>query len=166
MTDVPYAGATPEQLRHPMVRELLGIHNVFRSQLQAMLEYVGELISGKEDLAGPNTQVRIHALIQAGTQYTYMLHHHHQLETTMVFPALEQEGLEKTVVDRLNTEHDEISVLIDKFSTSVRELAAIEPEVLNNDMRRLADALKAHLDYEETHVCPVLARWTKWPFMQ
>jgi hypothetical protein len=166
MTDVPYAGATPEQLRHPMVRELLGIHNVFRSQLQAMLEYVEELISGKEELAGPQTQVRIQALIRAGTQYTHMLHHHHQLETSMMFPALEQEGLEQTVVECLNSEHDAISILIDKFSASIRDLAAIEPEVMNNDMRRLAEALKAHLDYEETHVCPVLARWTRWPFMQ
>jgi hypothetical protein len=70
------------------------------------------------------------------------------------------------VVECLNSEHDAISILIDKFSASIRDLAAIEPEVMNNDMRRLAEALKAHLDYEETHVCPVLARWTRWPFMQ
>ena len=165
MTDVPYVGATPEQLKHPMVRELLGIHNMFRSQLQAMLEYIEELMSGEEDLAGPQTKMRIQALIRAGTQYTYMLHHHHQIETTAFFPALHREGLEQSVVDRLNTEHDEISALIDKFSTSIHDLAAIEPEVLNSDMRRLAEALKAHLDYEETHVCPFLARWTNWPFM-
>ena len=34
-----YAGATPEQLQHPLVAELLAIHGHFRAELAAMLRF-------------------------------------------------------------------------------------------------------------------------------
>ena len=58
----------------------------------------------------------------------------------------------------------ELAVMIDKFSDAIQDFAAIEPDVMNNDLRRLADALRAHLAYEETHVCPLLARHSRWSF--
>ncbi|MBC8170418.1 MAG: hypothetical protein H7X77_02050, partial [Anaerolineae bacterium] len=51
----------------------------------------------------------------------------------------------------------------DKFHTAIYDFAAIDPEVMNNDLRRLADALQAHLAYEEMHVCPLLTRFTHFP---
>jgi len=65
------------------------------------------------------------------------------------------------VIDRLNTEHDQIAVLIDNFSAAVRQLSKIDPQVLDFDLRRLAEALQAHLAYEETNVCPLLARFAR-----
>jgi hypothetical protein len=44
----PYQGATEEQLRNPLVRELLGIHNMFRSELATMMQHMDELIAGKQ----------------------------------------------------------------------------------------------------------------------
>jgi hemerythrin-like domain-containing protein len=162
MTNPPYDGATPEQLRAPLVRELLGIHNMFRQQLAAILQYVDELIAGRP-LDDPATATHIQAIIQAGVRYTQMLHHHHHLETSYVFPSLQKEGLDDSVVNRLNADHDEIAVLIDNFSQAVRNLVTVEPAVLDTDLRRLSDALHAHLAYEETHVCPLLARFSYWP---
>ena len=159
----PYEGATPEQLSHPLVGHFLAVHDMFRSQLQSILNYVEDLIAGDAVLSDPQTKARTHALIRAGAQYTHYLHFHHNAETTVMFPALEKEGLDVAVVERLNADHDEISVLIDKFNEAIQNLATIEPEVLNNDMRRLADALHAHLAYEETHVCPLMTRWTEFP---
>lgn len=92
MQNEPYEGATAEQLRSPMVRELLAIHNMFRNELATMLRFVGELTDGRQTLDGPETQTRIRMLIQAGQRYTYMLHHHHHLETAMVFPAWRLRG--------------------------------------------------------------------------
>jgi hemerythrin-like domain-containing protein len=163
MTDHPYDGATPEQLDNPFVRELLGIHNMFRHQLAAILEYVDKLISGRQSMSDTATTTHIQAVIQAGVRYTHLLHHHHHLETSYVFPSLQKEGLDLAVISRLNADHDEIAVLIDQFSLSIHDLAAIEPAVLDTDLRRLSDALHAHLAYEETHVCPLLARFSHWP---
>lgn len=159
----PYAGATAEQLRSPLVHEFLQIHNFFRDQLKAMMHFIDELSAGEQTLSGPETTVRIQMLIRAGMQYTQVLHAHHGIETSSLFPELHKEGLEQPVIDRLNAEHDEIGALIDGFGDAIRHLSDVEPDVMNSDLRRLSDALHAHLAYEETHVCPLLARWSSWP---
>jgi hemerythrin-like domain-containing protein len=161
MTHQPYEGATSEQLQHPLVRELLGVHNMFRNELVTIVRYVDELLAGEQLLIGSETTTRVQAVIRAGAQYTQMLHMHHHIETASMFPALREEGLGAAVIDRLNAEHDEIAVLIDKFSQSIRGLSAIDPAVMDTDLRRLAEALHAHLAYEETHVCPFLARFSR-----
>jgi iron-sulfur cluster repair protein YtfE (RIC family) len=165
MTSTPYEGATAEQLRSPMVNELLRVHGMFRNQLARIMDYIDDLLSGEEQLSAPGTAVRIQSLIRAGAQYTQMLHFHHHAETDSLFPLLQNDGLEATVVDRLNTDHDEIGTMIDNFNNAIRNLAAVEPEVMNHDLRRLADALREHLAYEETHICPFLARLKQWPSM-
>jgi hemerythrin-like domain-containing protein len=136
---------------------------MFRNQLAQMVEFIEDLTDGVQPLAGAETNARVQALIRAGTQYTTMLHHHHSLESSALFPALAKDGLESSVVARLEAEHDEIAVLIDSFSAAVHNLADIEPQVRDNDLRRLAEALHAHLAYEETHVCPLLALHSGWP---
>ena len=163
MANAPYEGATPDQLRNPLVRELLAVHDMFRNQLAGMLAYVDDL-TGEQPLDAPETNARLQQLVRAGTHYTTMLHHHHNLESSMLFPPLRRDGLESSVIERLEADHDEIAVLIDNFSAAIRQLATIKPEVLDHDLRRLSEALHAHLAYEETHVCPLLARLNGWPF--
>jgi hemerythrin-like domain-containing protein len=165
MTSTPYEGATAEQLRSPMVNELLRVHDMFRDQLASIMTYVDDLLSGEQQLNAPGTAAQIQSLIRAGSQYTQMLHFHHHAETDSLFPLLQNDGLEDSIVDRLNADHDEIGVMIDQFNNSIRNLAAVEPEVMNHDLRRLADALRQHLAYEETHICPYLARLKSWPSM-
>jgi hemerythrin-like domain-containing protein len=165
MTSTPYEGATAEQLRNPMVSELLRVHDMFRDQLAAIMNYIDDLLSGEQQLNAPETAVRVQSLIRAGAQYTQMLHFHHHAETSSLFPVLQKDGLEAAVVDRLNTDHDEIGTLIDQFNSAILNLAAVEPDVMNNDLRRLAEALREHLAYEETHICPFLARLKQWPSM-
>lgn len=163
MTQLPYEGATPEQLRSPLVNELLAVHNMFRTQLDAILGFTNDLLAGQQDLNGPETQRQIQSLVRAGQQYTYYLHFHHHHETDNLFPVLEADGLDTAVIDRLNADHDELGAMIDEFSAAIRQFSSINPEVMNNDLRRLADALQAHLAYEETHICPFLARMSGWP---
>jgi hemerythrin-like domain-containing protein len=165
MTGTPYEGATAEQLRSPMVNELLRVHDMFRDQLAAIMNHIDDLLSGDQKLNGPGTNMQVQALIRAGSQYTQMLHFHHHAETSSMFPLLQKDGLDEDIVDRLNAEHDELGAMIDQFNNAVRNLAAVEPKVMNSDLRRLGEALRAHLAYEETHVCPLLARWTQWPPM-
>jgi hemerythrin-like domain-containing protein len=159
----PYEGATPEQLSSPLVREFLAVHDMFRSELAAMLRFVNQLMQGEVQLQSPETQSRVQTLIRVGSRYTQMLHLHHNIESSSMFPRLRVEGLAGEVVEKLERDHDEISVLIDQFSDAIHDFSAIEPDVINNDLRRLSDALHAHLAYEETHVCPLLARFNHWP---
>ena len=165
MMNPPYEGATAEQLQSPMVRELLSVHNMFRNQLQGIVDYIDDLLSGEQRLDAPETRLRIQALIRAGSQYTQMLHGHHHGETDMLFPLLKKEGLEDAIVDKLNADHDVLGTLIDQFNEGIHNLAAVDPTVMNHDLRRLSDALREHLDYEETHICPLMARWSQWPAM-
>ena len=166
MFDQPYQDATAEQLRSPLVHEFLGIHAMFRDQLQSMLNHTDALISGHEQLTNPHTHERVQALIRAGIEYAQLLHAHHNRETQFVFPVLKADGLDQAVLDRLNHEHDQISILIDTFYASIQTFATVEPLVMNHDLRRLSDALRQHLAYEETHVCPLFARWSQWPPME
>src|SRR5688572_7246271 len=116
MTNQPYEGATPEQLRSPMVQHFLEIHNMFRTQLVIMLNYVQDLMSGDAQLHNQTTKAQIQKLVGAGVQYTHMLHMHHNLETRQMFPGLLNAGLDAEIVDKLNSDHDEIAVLIDNFA--------------------------------------------------
>lgn len=160
-----YEGATPEQLRHPLVHELLMVHEHFRREMALMLRFANDLINGQTELSSSETTTRVQALIQVGIQYTHHLHMHHTLESSYLFPALEkQDPSVAPIVARLQHEHDEIAVLIDEFSNAIRDFAQVNPEVVNTDLRRLAEALQAHLAYEETHVCPLLTRFSRWPF--
>jgi iron-sulfur cluster repair protein YtfE (RIC family) len=158
MTTPPYDGATPEQLASPYVQELLAVHGMFRREMATMLRYADALLNGDQSPSAVETQSRIQSLIRAGSQYTMMLHHHHHLESDTLFPVLEAQGMDRAIVDRLNREHDEISVLIDAFSESVHDLTTAHPDAATTDLQKLSDALIAHLAYEETHVCPMLAR--------
>ena len=163
MTTTPYEGATPEQLRHHLVREFLGIHTMFRRQLDAMLRFVDSLLANQQQLSGAETTAHVQRLAQATYQYTQLLHFHHHAESSGLFPALRKEGLADTVVERLEAEHDQIAALIDRFDLAMRDVAAVEPQAVDSDLRRLAEALRAHLAYEETHVCPLLTRFSYWP---
>ena len=94
MTNIPYVGATPEQINNPMVRELIAVHDIFRNQLATMLQYLDEVIAGDQPLVEPQREVLIHSVVQTGEQFAHMLHLHHLHETSTLFPALEVEGLE------------------------------------------------------------------------
>lgn len=162
MLNPPYAGATPEQLQNPMVIQFLAIHDMFRRELKSMLNFVDLLTSGEVQLGMPETQMRIQGLIRVGQQYTHHLHMHHTIESSRLFPALQAEGLDSAIVDRLVDDHDEIAVLIDQFSEGIRSASAVDPAIVDSDLRRLSEALHAHLAYEETHVCPMLTRLRGW----
>jgi hemerythrin-like domain-containing protein len=163
MTITPYDGATPEQLRHHLVREFLGIHTMFRRQLDAMLRFVDDLLVNQQRLSGPETAAQVQQLAQATYQYTQYLHFHHHAESSGLFPVLRKEGLADAVVDRLEAEHDQIAALIDRLDATMRNVAAVDPQAIDSDLRRLAEALRGHLTYEETHVCPLLTHFSHWP---
>jgi hemerythrin-like domain-containing protein len=163
MAMLTYEGATPEQLRHPLVHHFLEIHDMFRRQLDAMLEFVDHLLANQQQLRGAETTARVRTLAHATYQYTQMLHFHHHGESASMFPALRAEGLDESVVERLEADHDEIAMVIERIDRAMRSAAELDPQAVDGDLRRLAEVLRAHLAYEETHVCPLMTRWKRWP---
>ena len=164
MIDQPYVGATQEQLEHPLVAHFLEVHDMFRAELAAMLRLIDDITSGKP-FTELEKRARINALVRTGTQYSTLLHHHHHGESAMLFPPLVKEDPDFAFIKtRLEREHDEIALMIDAFSDAIRSSASLDLDVVDADLRRLADALQAHLAYEEEHVCPLLAHFSNWPF--
>jgi len=51
-----------------------------------------------------------------------------------------------------------LALIEDLTDEAVGETAEL-PKV-KSDLRQLGDSLRSHLDYEETHVCPLLTHWT------
>lgn len=164
MTNPPYPGATPDQLSHSLVREFLGVHNMFRQQLAAMLTFVQEILADDPQWTKPETRRRFNGLVNTSGQYTHWLHFHHNIETSTMFPKLQAEGLDMAVVERLNREHDQLSALIDKFNDVLQQGSAVLPETLTQDLQQLSQLLQDHLLYEESHVCPLLAGLSSWSF--
>lgn len=165
MVNPPYEGATPEQLEHPMVQEFLAIHGMFRRELASMQRFVETLLAGDSDLDAADIRARVHLLSGAAFRYTSLLHFHHNGESMGMFPMLRGQGLAPATIARLETEHDEIAVLIDNLETALRNVATVDPRALNTDLQELAAKLSAHLAYEETHVCPLLTHFVDWSVM-
>lgn len=156
-----YVGATAEQLNHPLVREFLAIHSMFRRELSNMLRFVDGLIAGEQSASGIESSTRIQTLAHATFRYTQLLHFHHHAESSALFPVLKGEGLDEDVIRRLEADHDEITLLVDQLDAAMRN--AIEPQRVSRDLQRLAESLRTHLSYEESHVCPLLTHFSHWP---
>jgi len=161
-----YAGATSEALEHHLVAEFLAVHDMFKRELAKMAQFVEELLGVQESTPADEVAKRIQALAQSMYQYTSVLHSHHHGETDYIFPGLETEGLDSEIVARLNSEHDDLAVLMDKVDATLSARESLVNSELDRDLHRLAGLLHAHLDFEETHVCPLLARFANWQAVQ
>lgn len=163
--NLPYEGATPEQLQHPMVREFLAIHDMFRREIASMQRFVETLIAGQIELDAAETRARVRLLSGAAFRYTSLLHFHHNGESSGMFPMLRGQGLKPSVITRLESEHADIAVLIDQLEAALRDVGSVDPLALGTDLERLAQVLRAHLAYEESHVCPLLTHFVDWTAM-
>ena len=166
MNSTTYADATSAELNHPMVRQFLAIHTMFRGELANMLRFVDALLAQGQSLQQAEMAGYIQTLAEATYRYTHYLHLHHHHESSGLFPELRREGLEHEVIQRLEREHDEITALISQLEGTLQNAAAIDAQVINRDLQRLAESLRLHLAYEESHVCPLLTRFSNWPMYE
>ena len=156
LSSPPYEGATAEQLRHPNVRRFLAIHNLFRRELEKMLQYVDGLLRAEAQADAIESAQQIEPLARAAYQYTQYLHLHHNIESSDLFSALQRAGLAASIIERLEAEHWEIAAQIEQFSVGMQTLATYSPGRFQHGLARLADLLRTHLAFEEQHVCPLL----------
>ncbi|MEQ7124482.1 hemerythrin domain-containing protein [Actinopolymorpha sp. B11F2] len=97
------------------------------------------------------------------------VHAHHEVETSMLFPALLQQQQDagepefEQVIARLDADH---RALTDDLEEAERALARLPGDeaakaAAAGALVRLADRLTEHLDYEETSLAPALNRMSR-----
>ena len=157
-----------------MVAELKWVHDMIRSDLRIVRQLAsdaeagrpaGEISAGIATLAagGPLWQLRINCL-----QYCQFVHHHHQAESVLLFPALRRANPALgPVVDRLEADHAQVAVLLDSVTGAAGDLADDDSpgarRQLSAALQVLSDVLLAHLAYEEENVADTMRGMPGWP---
>ncbi len=162
-----------------LVEELKWVHDMIRRDLQtvrALAVAVADGLPGAEaaetvrslEVSGPLWQLKVNCL-----QYCRFVHMHHHGESALLFPQLrESNPALGPVVDKLESDHAEVSDLLDDVTAAATALAADEEarneaetrKRLSSALADLSAVLLAHLDYEEEQISGTLRTWTSWGF--
>jgi hypothetical protein len=160
-----------------LLAELKWIHDMIRKDLRLVHRLaeqvadgapVGDIGSAVRSLRtnGPLWQLKVNCL-----RYCHVVHTHHTLESSILFPALRSAdpGLSATV-DRLESDHREVAEILTRIETLAGHLTEAGDSAAAT-RRELAEALTAlrthlltHLDFEEEAIAPTVRRWHRWPF--
>jgi hypothetical protein len=157
-----------------MVAELKWVHDMIRGDLRIVRQLAadaeagrpaGEIAAGIATLAagGPLWQLRVNCL-----QYCQFVHHHHQAESVMLFPALRRANPALgPVVDKLEADHAQVAVLLDDVTGTAGDLADDDTpgtrRQLSAALQVLSDVLLAHLAYEEENTADTMRGMSGWP---
>jgi alkanesulfonate monooxygenase SsuD/methylene tetrahydromethanopterin reductase-like flavin-dependent oxidoreductase (luciferase family) len=151
-------------------RELVGVHNHLRSELEGLRDMISQVAAGSLDVATARSE--INKLTMRQNQWTVgaycesycrLVGLHHTIESTQLFPGLSRlDGRLAPVTERLHAEHEIIAGLLSRVDAAlvalvtdpVRGMPALEAAV---DL--LTDALLSHLSYEEHQLLEPLARF-------
>ncbi len=157
----------------PLVRDLLWIHGILRSNLTTLSDLIEQVVSG---VPAPQLQAQIKELsttsllwsLRAGCiRYCSFVHGHHHHEDAALFPGLRRINPALCpVIDKLEADHLLVSNYLDAVEAAAGRIvsdAAARAE-LAGALRALSDHLLTHLDYEETNLTPTLRQLTSWPW--
>jgi hypothetical protein len=157
-----------------MHRQLKLIHQVLRNDLTTCRELATEVAAGAssadvvERLAelqsnSPLWNLQVNCLYHC--RFVHMHHHHEDMD---MFPALRRSNPDLgSVVDRLESDHRVISVLLDNVESLARKLddstTSAERDNLVIALRDMATRLLEHLAFEEENIATTMRSWVSWP---
>jgi hypothetical protein len=155
-------------------RQLKLIHQMLRNDLTVCRDLASEVAAGA---SSAEVADRIAALqanspiwnLQVNCLYhCRIVHMHHHHEDVDMFPALRRSNPDLgAVVDRLESDHRAISVLLDNVESLARKLDDATPsadrDALVIALRDLATRLLEHLAFEEENVAATMRSWVTWP---
>ena len=158
-----------------LVRELLWIHGILRSDLAVVRRLAEEVLDGKDpesisrEIARLQTQSPLWQFKANCVYYCRLVHAHHNGEDAHLFPALRRsDPAMEPVVDRLEADHRKVSDILDQVEAAARDLrnddVSSHRDRVVDSLNLLAEHLLAHLDYEEQSISPTLRTWRSWPF--
>lgn len=157
----------------PLLAELRWVHDMLRRDLATVRRLADDAAAGAAvtDLqhgvrrlqsGGPLFQLKVNCL-----SYCQVVHHHHELESAMLFPAVREAAPHlRQTVDRLEADHRRVADLLDQVDGAARTLGGDDATVratLVAALRTLSDHLLEHLAVEEEALAPVLSTWQHWP---
>jgi hypothetical protein len=163
---------TPNPRGQALVDELLWIHSIVRGNLATIASVIDQINGGAaaaqvraqiDELAATSVvwTLRVNCL-----RYCSLVHHHHRLEDAALFPGLRRVNPSlHTVIDRLEADHRIVSQQLDAVEAAAERIINDESARIDlaDALRRLAEHLLAHLDYEEERLTPTLRRLQGWP---
>jgi hypothetical protein len=170
------SGAGTSGDENALFDELRWVHAMIRRDLQSCRTLAEAVAAGERPEAvrsgiesmttrGVLFQLRIGCL-----RHCQLVHSHHGGEDAHLFPAVRAGDPElTTIVDRLQSEHREISDLLDAVENAANGLGLDEPtdrDRLVTALATMADSLLRHLAFEESVLQTALRGWTfedLWP---
>lgn len=155
-------------------RQLKLIHQMLRNDLTLCRELAAEVAAGASSAHVADRLAELKAdspiwKLQVNCLYhCRIVHMHHHGEDADMFPALRRSNPELgAVVDRLESDHRAISVLLDNVESLARKVddsaTSSERDALVLALRDLATRLLEHLAFEEENIAATMRSWVTWP---
>lgn len=138
------------------VRMMTVAHSNFRRELRLSVPAIRAVGSGDTRRVG---EIAEHVEMWLG-----FVHHHHSIEDDLLWDKLTERVPKELapLVQLMESQHESVARLLDEcplFVAQWRETASIvDGARLADHLATLVDALCEHLDAEETHVLPLMAR--------
>lgn len=135
------------------------IHAAFRRDLQRF----DQAFAAFPD----QSQQRADQLVGAWDNFSHQLHHHHQDEETIFWPAFQQLGADDALTSDLGGEHARMLDALDHADAVVRRLAhdpsRSQAAAARAAVGELSEVLLDHLAHEEAELEPWAAEHTETP---
>jgi hemerythrin-like domain-containing protein len=126
------------------------IHAAFRRDLRRFDTALASFPDGSQERAGQ--------LVTAWDNFAYQLHHHHQDEETIFWPAFRELGADEGLTSDLGGEHARMLAALDHADEVVRRLPAdpssTQAAAARAAVGELGEVLNEHLDHEERDLEP------------
>jgi hypothetical protein len=133
------------------------IHAAFRRDLARFDAALAAFPVGSQD--------RADAVKAAWDNYAFQLHHHHEDEETIFWPALQQVGADLSLVEDLDGEHEAMKTALDEADAAMASFAASptsgETGAAREAVAHLSAVLLDHLAHEERDMEPISAQYHK-----
>jgi hypothetical protein len=169
--DEEFGQLEPDPRGQAMLRELLGIHRMLRSNLTIIDDIAVAVAAGASQA---EVQGQVLGLSGAGglrtlqvncLAYCRFVHGHHGVEDAAMFPRVRAANPAiGPVVDRLEADHRRVADLLDATEAAAEALDdtdAARAAVVDR-LGALREHLLEHLDYEEHSLGPTMVRMTGW----
>ena len=138
------------------------IHAAFRRDLARFDAALADFPDG--------SQARADQVVAAWDNFSHQLHHHHQDEETIFWPAFRELGADQSLTSDLGGEHARMLTALDHADAVVRRLSSDPSASTAADARaaigELGEILQEHLAHEEAELEPWAATVMDTPQMK
>ncbi|MEU3647777.1 LLM class flavin-dependent oxidoreductase [Lentzea sp. NPDC034063] len=164
----PEADAVYTASGRAMGRQLVGVHNHLRDELQKIRSVVRQAADGMIGIGEARSEINTMTMRQNNwtmgaycETYCRLVTIHHTLEDTSLYPQLrEGDARLGPVLDRLSEEHQVIHEVLERLDAALVATVA-EPQRIGEVQKSvdlLTDTLLSHLSYEEDQLIEPMAR--------